>query len=134
MNGRFARAVMLFALIAFAIPAHGQTSAALPPQTNRDGGITVKVTPLPATGGSWRFEVVLDTHSVALTQDLAADAVLIDDDGREHKPSAWDGDPPGGHHRKGTLNFESVPEIASLRLEIRQVGTPNRRFSWQVKK
>jgi len=137
MDKRVIGALSLLALLVTgvaAIPAQAQGSAALAPQVNRDGGVTVKVTPLPIEPGSWRFEVVLDTHSVDLIQNIVETAVLIDDEGMEHKPSAWEGDPPGGHHRKGVLKFEGIPKAIVIRLEIRQVGIPKRRFTWPLPK
>lgn len=34
---------------------------------------------------------------------------MADDGDKQFKPSAWKGDPPGGHHRKGVLQFAPVP-------------------------
>lgn len=121
-----------------AVPAEvsGLKAAELETQTNRQGGVTIQVTPqaLSASASAWRFEVVLDTHSAALTQDLRDVAVLSGDAGGENKPIAWEGDPPGGHHRKGVLVFASIsPMPALLTLRIRGIaGVPERIFSWTV--
>ena len=95
----------------------------------------ISVTPqsLPDTG-DWRFSVQLNTHVAPITQDLAAVSVLTDGNGHEEKPAAWQGDPPGGHHRKGVLLFKAMtPRPDSITLKIRQVGSvPERAFSWKL--
>lgn len=112
------------------------SAAELATQTNREGVVTIKVTPqaVSASAASWRFEVVLDTHSASLTQDLRDVAVLSDGAGGEYPPTAWEGDPPGGHHRKGVLVFAPIsPMPVSLTLKIRGIaGVPERIFAWTV--
>lgn len=118
---------------AIAQPATPQTLAA---QTSRAGSITVTVTPkdLAADAPRWQFEIVFDTHSVELNHDLVRSAALIDPAGRSHAPLAWDGDPPGGHHRKGVLSFRPLGSVDEVRLQIRDVGTPERDFRWSLKR
>jgi hypothetical protein len=135
-------AIVLFALatvtldVAMSPAAQPLKAAELATQTNREGMVTIKVTPqaLFASATELRFEVVLDTHSVALAQDMRDVAVLSGGAGSEYKPTAWDGDPPGGHHRKGMLVFAPVsPMPASLTLTIRGIGgVPERIFTWSV--
>lgn len=101
------------------------------------GGVTVKVTPrsLSADSPTWDFEIVLDTHSADLGQDLLKSAALIDARGRTHAPIAWIGDPPGGHHREGVLSFKPLRgNTDSMTLRIRGVGgISQRNFSWPLK-
>ena len=54
--------------------------------TNRDGPVTVKVTPKNISPGtrSWDFEITLNTHSVPLDQDIARAAVLAADSGKPY--------------------------------------------------
>lgn len=104
-------------------------------QTNTDGGVMVKVTPKNISAGSksWEFEVSLGTHTGDLGQDLAKVSVLMDAEGKEHAAIGWDGDPPGGHHRKGVLRFqplESVPQ--TLELRISGIGGETRVFRWKL--
>ncbi len=97
--------------------------------------MTVKVTPLELSlqASVWRFEIVLDTHVAALDQDMTAVAVLTDGTGREYRPLAWEGDKPGGHHRKGVLAFQPIkPAPTSVMLKIRRIGVAERTFSWPV--
>jgi len=110
-------------------------ASGLKTEVNNDGGVRVEVTPAQlATGQASRFEVRLNTHSVPLDQDLTAVAVLHDNEGREYKPLAWDGSPPGGHHRRGTLVFPALSgPVTSVTLTIRDVaGVAARDFTWQV--
>jgi hypothetical protein len=58
-----------------------------------------------------------------------------DDRGREYQPTNWQGSPPGGHHRKGILEFPELNgETGKITLVIRQVANvPERTFEWSVK-
>lgn len=110
--------------------------AAAAPQTSSQGGVVVRVTPgrLAPDAATWDFEVVFETHTAALTGDPAQFTVLIDPRGQVHTPLRWDGDPPGGHHRKGVLRFKALqPAPASVTLKIRGIGgVPERAFTWPV--
>lgn len=103
---------------------------------NDDGGVSVSVTPLDLseTAPTWDFRVVLNTHTKELGEDMAEVSVLVDAGGREYRPVAWEGAPPGGHHREGVLKFSPVsPKPASLQLVIRKVGgVEERSFKWAV--
>lgn len=99
------------------------------------GGARVDVSPLQlTTGQAASFEVRLTTHSVELSQDLKLVSILRDDQGREYKPVQWEGDPPGGHHRKGVLVFPDLTTpVASVTLTIRDVANvTSREFAWTL--
>ena len=121
------------ALIALVV-TFGAPAAA--PQTSSQGGVVVRVTPgrLAPDAATWDFEVVFETHTAPLTGDPAQFAVLLDPQGRTHAALRWDGDPPGGHHRKGVLKFKALqPAPASVTLKIRGIGgVPERVFTWPV--
>jgi hypothetical protein len=118
-----------------------QHEAAAPPaayetKTDKQGAVTVAVKPIEIAEGaaSWTFEVVLDTHSVELDDDLAAQSVLIDGQGNEYRPISWEGDPPGGHHRKGVLKFTTLSQADMIQLKIRGIGgVVERIFRWDGK-
>jgi hypothetical protein len=117
----------------FVAAAHAGELAA---RTSKAAGVQVVVTPQPAGSGAagWGFEVVMDTHSTPLDTDLARNAVLTDDSGRGYAPLAWQGDPPGGHHRKGILLFP-VPEgkPKAVELKITGIGGESERlFQWEL--
>lgn len=118
-------------LLAVAVAA-----AALAARTSDEAGVRVVVTPQIADAGAtvWEFEVVMDTHTKPLSDDLARTAVLTDDAGRLYAPLAWQGDPPGGHHRKGVLRFaapEGKPKAIELRLKD-MGGVDERVFRWEL--
>ncbi|MBI3994560.1 MAG: hypothetical protein HY349_01155 [Nitrospirae bacterium] len=113
-----------------------QVDSGLSPQFNKEGGVIVKVTPRPPAPGAetWEFEVVFDTHTVALAGDPARFSALVDAQGRTHSPLPWEGDPPGGHHRKGVLRFKPPPmRDGMIELRIDGVGgVPTRAFRWRL--
>lgn len=104
------------------------------------GAVTVKVTPLnlKAPSATLDFAVVLDTHSVDLSMDLAELAVLRVDTGVEVDAAAW---PIGsGHHYEGTLSFPAqtadgtslLDGATTLTLVIQDVDAPERLFEWSL--
>ncbi|MDO8522585.1 MAG: hypothetical protein Q7S08_04900 [bacterium] len=111
-------------------------SAGYESQTDSQGIVGVTVTPLElsATASVWKFNVVLDTHSGSLDEDMLTSAALVDDSGKVYRPTNWDGAPPGGHHREGVLSFMpsiSVPQ--AVQLKILNIGVPERNFTWTIK-
>ena len=106
-------------------------------QRTSAGGVTVAVTPqnLAANAKSWDFKVVFDTHSGELNDDLVKTVTLRDDKGALHAPVKWEGAGPGGHHREGTLKFNTViPAPAAIELRIMRAGeAAPRSFRWQLK-
>lgn len=109
---------------------------ALEARSNDAGGVRIVVKPNSVLAGSaWEFEVTMDTHTKPLDDDLTKTAVLVDDGGRRYMPLSWQGDKPGGHHRKGVLRFAAPSEqIKSFELEIQGSGGENKRvFQWTMK-
>lgn len=129
--------ILVLAALVAALPlfASAQTMP-LAKQVNDEGQVVVAVTPLDLSAGAstWRFEVQLTTHVAPLDQDLVQVAVLSDANGHDEPPLAWDGDMPGGHHRKGILSFKPIiPLPDSVTLKIHQVGpVPERSFTWKL--
>jgi len=113
-----------------------RTQPALAAQTSREGGVTVTVTPKNLAPGapSWDFEVTLETHTQPLSQDLTRAVLLIGAQGPPQSPLAWEGDPPGGHHRHGLLRFRPPaghPAIVELRI-LGIGGVDVRTFRWRL--
>ena len=110
-----------------------QADTALPTQESYEGRVMVEVTPLAvAPGQPWRFEVSLNTHSVALDHDIAASTVLLAANGNELPALQWTGDGPGGHHRSGILVFAApTPAPETITLKMRGVAAEERIFTWR---
>lgn len=117
--------------------ANQQTSAKQKWESKIDdqSAVTVTVTPIDIFSQSkeWKFDIVMDTHSVELDQDMTKSAILIDDQGKEYKPIIWEGQ-VGGHHREGVLTFNQItPTPKSVELKIYGTGDVIRNFTWQIK-
>lgn len=106
------------------------------PQISNERGIKVTATPQKILGEAktWDFQLVLETHTQDLSDDLAKSAVLIAD-GKQYLPLGWEGAPPGGHHRKGVLRFKAItPLPRSMELQISLAGDASpRSFKWLSK-
>lgn len=107
MNGP--RALGLVAFVAGTLAGCGASrpapiAAALPARTVEAEAVTVKITPTLLDSSGATFTIVLDTHSVELSLDVAASAVL-NVGGTVWTTSGWSGDGPSGHHRTGQLRF-----------------------------
>src|SRR5574341_638254 len=78
-------------------------------RVDEQGAVVVAVTPLNLTSpaDTLDFEIALNTHSVDLSMDLTALAILSTDAGVSVPPTGWDG-PMGGHHVSGVLSFPAV--------------------------
>lgn len=104
-------------------------------KTDDQASVTITVTPtqLSEESEEWKFDVIMDTHSVELGEDLTKISMLIDDQGKEYKALTWEG-PTGGHHREGILVFSRVtPTPKSVELRISDIGGVLRSFKWQLK-
>lgn len=133
MSGVILRNFVLLASIAL---CNGTLAAqTLPPQTSNQSAVTVKVTPRTVQGAAWEFDVVFDTHSQDLKDDLLKNAVLVAADGTQVSPIDWQGDPPSGHHRQGVLRFNALkPAPSTMVLLISRPGEPKpRSFQWKLK-
>lgn len=106
-------------------------------QSNRDAGVTVRAKPRDVSAGATAltFEIVLDTHSTDLSDDLMSTASLAGPGGAAQRATGWEGDPPGGHHRKGLLRFVPLkPRPDVLVLTIMRPGESKpRTFQWPIK-
>lgn len=106
----------------------------LPAKTNKQAGVTIKLKPGKITRDKdIKFNVSVDTHSGSLDFDLTKISVLVDDEGNKYRPIKWEGDPPGGHHRSGTLTFPALKtEGRRVKVIIKNVyGVKERVFIWE---
>ena len=110
-------------------------SMAFEAKTSNENQVTLNIKPVQLVAGKPAiFKVRLNTHSVDLGYDMVRVSMLQDSQGREYKAIRWNGSPPGGHHRSGTLEF---PELKgspkSVKLVIKGVaGVPERTFEWTI--
>jgi hypothetical protein len=112
-------------------------AAPLTPQTSDVAGVRVVVTPknVDRDARIWGFEIVMDTHTKPLNDNLAQASVMIDGAGGRYEPVGWTGDGPGGHHRKGVLQFPAPKEMpTTIELQIDGIGGAGvRKFQWELK-
>ena len=134
------RTLFVFSAAAFVsiIGASGALSETkLEPRTSNENGVLVVVTPkhVGPNDRIWEFDVSVDTHVKPLNADITKNSSLIDSSGQHFKALKWEGTGPGGHHRKGTLQFlRPDPLPASVAVEIDGLGgSAKRNFSWKLK-
>jgi len=110
-------------------------AGSLPPRSDSRDGVTVSVKPRSLTGAVWEFDVALNTHSQDLSDDLAKSAILIAEGGARITATGWQGDPPGGHHRRGVLSFAAPsPMPSAFELRVERPGEPApRAFRWTLR-
>lgn len=120
-----------------------QTTIAIEQETLLDeqGAVSVAITPLEVAqdAATLSFEVVMDTHSVDLTIDLAQLATLATDKGAAVAATTWSGE-AGGHHVSGVLSFPTdnggaplLEGASTITLTLKNVDAPERTFTWSVK-
>lgn len=110
------------------------TPAAYQTKESEAANVTVSVTPITLkVGFPASFDIAFETHSVELDFDVEAIASLTDGNGIVYTPT-WQGSPPGGHHRSGTLIFTpDIPRNTTLTLTLNDIaGVPERVFIWSV--
>ena len=104
--------------------------------SSKKNSVNVDVVPIQlASGQQVKFDVRISTHSVELDQDMVAVSLLKDSNGKVYRPENWEGSPPGGHHRSGTLEFSTIKgKPDSVTLIISNIANvPERVFTWKVK-
>ena len=104
-------------------------------RSSRENRVRVDVKPVQLSPGQpARFEVRMNSHSETLGEDMVAVSSLKDSSGQVYQASAWQGSEPGGHHRKGVLEFPVLEDNTdSITLTIRRVANvPERTFEWSV--
>ncbi len=117
------------------VPSLTQEQSTLPSKTSSEGTIRVKVTP-ENLSQNLVFAIALDTHMGSLDQDLTKQSMLIDEQGNVTPAIRWEGDPVGGHHREGVLQFSSFPKKPkSITLLLKDIGgVSQRKFTWTMER
>lgn len=116
MSGLIIRTLVICLALTLTIGA--TVAGNFPTLSSSQSGVTIKVTPKSLKADDWEFDVVFDTHTQELKDDLLTSAVLVDPAGAQISPVEWKGAPPGGHHREGVLRF-NAPMGAPTEFELR---------------
>lgn len=107
------------------------TGSVLPAATGTAGPVEVAVTNPKVTSTGASFTVELSNHAIDLSDDMAGKATLSVG-GRVWGGTAWAGDPPGGHHRTGTLTFAGSGQATGpVVLTVIAGGSPAV-FTWKL--
>ncbi len=107
----------------------------LPAQENHQNYVDVEVKPQEVSFAEpLKFDIAFNTHQVSLNFDVAKISSLKDDKGTVYKPLRWEGAPPGGHHRSGTLIFPKLAEgTKAITLTLKNIAkVPERKFTWKL--
>ena len=134
MYGIFGIAALVIVAVAAGLAVN---AGAYEMRSNRENRVRVDVKPVQLTPGQpARFEVRMNTHSETLGEDMVAVSSLIDNAGRVYQATAWQGSGPGGHHRKGVLEFPKLEDNTdSITLIIKGIANvPERIFMWPVER
>ena len=114
-----------------------KTVNTIPAQESSEANVSVTVTPrVLFTNEKPVFDIAFETHSVDLAFDVTAIAILKDQNGNDLGDPKWDGSPPGGHHRSGSLSFSKpLPQTTQqVLLTLKDIaGVVKRTFTWEVK-
>lgn len=125
-----ATALLSLSLLAGTARAQSDTTE-LEPRVDEQAGVRVEVVPDPiAEGDPVVFQVYFNTHSVDLGFDIQKIARLEVDGGTKYRALAWEGSPPGGHHRSGRLTFWPLGGTRYIRLMLEGIGGVDRVFEW----
>ncbi len=119
----------------FDIPATIETVVDMPTKINDENGVNIEVTPVDfSLDNPVKFDVTITTHEGALDFDMKEISSLEDGEGNEYLPLSWEGSPPGGHHRSGTLTFPALEgETKQIKLTIENVYDVQKRvFIWSL--
>lgn len=109
-------------------------------RSDNQGAVVVEITPvdLKTSADTLAFDISLNTHSVDLSMNLAAEATLATDTGRSVNGLSWDA-PAGGHHVAGTLTFPAsidgtrlLAGASKVTLTIKGLDAPERVFTWDL--
>lgn len=94
-------------------------------KTQTWGDVTATATPTEE-----RFELQFDTYTTELDFDVEKIAKLTDDAGSDYGPGKWEGTPPGGHHRRGTLSFDKPMTAKAKKIQLTLKGWGS--WQWEV--
>lgn len=117
--------VHVYALLALVMLTSAANAAEFSPAKLEVREVTVTVTPvsLGPDAKRWSFNIVFDTHTQPLNDDIERTVTLTASDGRPIRPLSWEGAGPGGHHRKVIVHFAAPsPPPATVELRMHREG------------
>lgn len=138
MRGRLSLVAVVLALV-IAAGAAGCSSqstpdaavSSFPERTATVGAIDVKVRPVKLGADGAEFLLVFDSHAASFDADPAT-VVTLEVGGSRWPAAGWEGQPPDGHHREGTLRFTaSGPATGTATLTIGGLPEPAQ-FTWTI--
>ena len=113
-------------------PETASSDSGYPERSAEAGAVEVTARPvrLDSTGAS--IEMAFDSHATSFDAE-PTQAITLDVNGTLWPATAWDGDPPSGHHREGTLRFTSSgPASGNATLNVAGLPQPVK-FTWALK-
>lgn len=103
-----------------------------PERTATVGAIDVKVRPVTLGADGAAFTLVFDSHAASFDADPAT-VVTLEVGGSRWPTAGWEGQPPAGHHREGTLRFTAAsPATGNATLTVGGLAEPVE-FTWQIR-
>lgn len=108
----------------------------LAPKSNNENSVSIEVKPIKFSYNEpVKFDVTINTHQGSLDFDLTAISLLEDAEGNLYKALSWEGAPPDGHHRSGTLTFPKLKgETGLIKLTLKNIyGVTERVFEWSLR-
>jgi hypothetical protein len=118
----------------YKVADEGQQSNKYKTKSDDQASVTIDVTPieLGASNEVNNFDIIINTHTVALDYDFADIITLEDDMGNKYKSIKWDGG-SGSHHINGEISFpELESEVKSVKMTIDGVAGVKRYFDWEL--
>ena len=107
------------------------SNSGYPERTATAGAIDIKARPLTVDSTGARVEVSFDSHAASFDAE-PTQAITLDVNGIRWPAASWDGDPPAGHHRQGTIRFTaSGPAAGTATLVVGDLPQPVL-FTWTV--
>ena len=118
---------IIFAALLFFRTNGGDKNIDFPEKIDSEGEVTVSAQPTASNSGM-EIIVLMDTHTVDMEESLE-EVSYLESNGDRYEPIEWIGDPPGGHHRSGSLFFDK--EFTNFTLHIESIGGEHKKFNWK---
>jgi len=122
----------LFAVGCSAGSTSTESGSGYPERTTTAGSIDVKARPIRLDADGAAFTLIFDSHAASFDVDPAT-AITLDVGGSRWPAAGWDGQPPAGHHREGTLRFTAAGAATGTATLTIGAGLPQPAvFNWTI--